>query len=223
MAGNDQQMAMTSMNNLANMLSDAMENMMQQMKKKGQPMSSGVCKKPGGKKPNMMQLGMQQKELNQKLQDMMKLGKMDPKQLSRMAAEQEMIRQQLKEAEEQMNEDGKPGMGNMDKVKEDMEKTEQDLMNNIITQETLLRQQKILSRMLDASKSVRERDMEEQRQSKSGSQQDRVSPAELNEDQKRELLRYELLKSLEAEFNPGMKILIERYFQEFGSKNGKTN
>jgi hypothetical protein len=216
MAGSDQQMAMTSMNNLANMLSDAMENMMQQMKKKGQPMSSSLCKKPGGKKPNMMQLGQQQKELNQKMQDMMKLGKMDPKQLGRMAAEQELIRQQMKEAEEQMKEDGKPGMGSMDKVKEDMEKTEQELLNNVITQETLLRQQKILSRMLDATKSVRERDMEEQRQSKSASEQQRVSPAELDEKQKQELLRYELLRSLDAEYNPGIKILIERYFQEFG-------
>lgn len=216
MAGSDQQMAMTSMNNLANMLSDAMENMMQQMKKKGKPMSSSLCKKPGGKKPNMMQLGQQQKELNQKMQDMMKLGKMDPKQLGRMAAEQELIRQQMKEAEEQMKEDGKPGMGNMDKVKEDMEKTEQELINNVITQETLLRQLKILSRMLDATKSVRERDMEEQRQSKTGSEQQRINPAELDEKQKQELLRYELLRSLEAEYNPAIKILIERYFQEFG-------
>lgn len=216
MAGNDQQMAMTSMNNLANMLSDAMENMMQQMKKKGQPMSQSLCKKPGGNKPNMMKLGMQQKELNQRMQDLMKLGKMDPKQLGRMAAEQELIRQQMKEAEELLKEEGKPGMGNLDKVKEDMEKTEQELINNTITQETLLRQQKILNRMLDATKSVRERDMEERRESKTGEEQQRVSPSELTEKQKQELLRYELLRSLETEYNPYIKIMIERYFQEFG-------
>ena len=179
-------------------------------------MSQSLCKKPGGKKPNMMKLGMQQKELNQRMQDMMKLGKMDPKQLGRMAAEQELIRQQMKEAEELLMEEGKPGMGNLDKVKEDMEKTEQELINNTITQETLLRQQKILNRMLDATKSVRERDMEERRESKTGEEQQRVSPSELTEQQRQELLRYELLRSLETEYNPSLKIMIERYFQEFG-------
>lgn len=218
MAGNDQQMAMTSMNNLANMLSDAMENMMQQMKKKGQPMSQGMCKKPGGKKPNMMKLGQQQKEVNQKLQNMMKLGKMDPKELGRMAAEQEMIRQQMKEAQEQLQEEGKPGLGDMKKVQEDMEQTEQEMINNMITQETLLRQQKILNRMLDATKSVRERDMDEERKSTTGREIDRQSPSELSEKEKQDRLRYELLKSLEAEYNPALKTLIEQYFQEFGKR-----
>lgn len=218
MAGNDQQMAMTSMNNLANMLSDALENMMQQMKKKGQPMSQGMCKKPGGKKPNMMKLGQQQKEVNQKLNNMMKLGKMDPKELGRMAAEQEMIRQQMKEAQEQLEEEGKPGLGDMKKVEKDMEQTEQEMINNMITQETLLRQQKILNRMLDATKSVRERDMDEERKSTTARELDRQSPAELTEKEKQDRLRYELLKSLEAEYNPALKTLIEQYFQEFGKR-----
>ena len=51
---------------------------------------------------------------------------------------------------------GKGGgtLGNMGNVADEMKKVEQDLRGGRITQETVERQQRILSRMLDAPRSV---------------------------------------------------------------------
>ena len=55
------------------------------------------------------------------------------------------------------DEQGKNGeKGKLDKILEDMEENETDIINNRITQETISRQEEILSRLLEAEKSKRE-------------------------------------------------------------------
>jgi hypothetical protein len=227
-ATGEQQAAMTGINNLANFLSNELENMMKQMQKSSSSSSSKkkLCKKkkPGpGEGKSMSNLSQQQRSVNQKLQEMMKLGKADPKELGRIAAQQELIRQMLQSAEQQLKDEGKPGLGKLDKIKSDMELTEQELINNNLTQETLMRQQKILNRMLDATKSVRERDMEERRESQTGKEIIIKKPAELNEKKTEEKLAQELLKSKGVNYQDKMRIVIDRYFDTFQMPNGNRN
>jgi len=227
-ATGEQQAAMTGINNLANFLSNELENMMKQMQKSSSSSSSKkkLCKKkkPGpGEGKSMSNLSQQQRSVNQKLQEMMKLGKADPKELGRIAAQQELIRQMLQSAEQQLKDEGKPGLGKLDKIKSDMELTEQELINNNLTQETLMRQQKILNRMLDATKSVRERDMEERRESQTGKEIIIKKPAELNEKKTEEKLVQELLKSKGVNYQDKMRIVIDRYFDTFQMPNGNRN
>jgi len=89
-------------------------------------------------------------------------------QLARLAAQQEALRREMQKASEQFNKDGKNGNGSMQKLAEKMEKTETELVNKMITEETLRRQQEILTRLLDAEKAERKQDMDQKRESKEG-------------------------------------------------------
>ena len=64
------------------------------------------------------------------------------------------------------DEQGKNGeKGKLDKILEDMEENEIDIINNRITQETIARQEEILTRLLEAEKSEREQGEDDQRKS----------------------------------------------------------
>ena len=210
-ANADQQAAMTGMNNLANMMSEAMQQMMNQMKN-NQP-GKGMCNKPGGKKPSMSQLSKKQKDLNAQMWEQMKGGKPDPKKMAQMAAEQELIRQQLDDAFKQLSEEGKPVLGDKGNLAGEMKKTEDDLVNQMLTQETLLRQQQILNKMLDAQKSVRERDFEEERKSKTAENINSTVPLDLPVSVKKEYLRREVLQTGNLSYQLPYRVLIEKYFE----------
>jgi hypothetical protein len=208
-----QQQAMTSMNNLANMLSEVMNQMQQQMKaaKPGSGMCPKPGKKPGGQQPNLSQ---QQRELNQQMQNMMNGSKMSPEALQEMAARQEAIRKQLQEAHQKMQQEGGKMLGDVGKMVEEMQKTEEELVRQQLTQETLMRQQEILSRLLQSERAVRERDLDEQRESNTARVEDRKSPEELTKQELQNRIRQELLKSSRLEYTPDFIRLIESYYQK---------
>src|SRR5690606_29679888 len=86
------------------------------------------------------------------------------KQLAEMAAKQAAIRKKLAEMQEELGK-GSGGGGNLEKMKEMMEKTEEDIVNKNITQETIERQQKILTRLLESEKAEQEREKDHKRES----------------------------------------------------------
>jgi hypothetical protein len=79
--------------------------------------------------------------------------------------EQEAVRKSL----EQLNKEAQAGgeqknmLGDLDKIAEEMKEVVQNLTQNNVNPETLRKQERILSRLLDASKSMRERDYEKKR------------------------------------------------------------
>jgi len=64
-----------------------------------------------------------------------------------------------------LKEQGLKDNGDLNSVIRDLEKSEKDILNKQITQETLNRQQKIVTRMLESEKAEQERDKEEERKS----------------------------------------------------------
>ncbi|MEZ4686578.1 MAG: hypothetical protein R3B47_11075 [Bacteroidia bacterium] len=210
-----QQTAMTSINNLANMLSQVMEQLQQQMKDGGMP-GGGMCDKPGGNSQKEMEgLGEKQKGLNEMLKEMMGSGGMKPSELAKAAAMQQAIRQKL----EEMNKEGGPPMGNMGEVMKDMEETERDLLNNKLSLETMERNQKILTRMLQSTRALKERGFEEKRESRSAEAEARTSPEELSKEELKNRLRQELLKSNKLEYSADFIKLIEQYYQKLEESN----
>ncbi len=215
-----QQIAMTSINNLANMLSDVMKQLQQSMQnnKQGQAM----CPKPGSaSKPNMQGVSQQQTELNKKMQEMMKGEKPGQKpgdipgdQLQQMAGEQKSIRDQLEKVQEQVKKEGGKPLGDLDKIMQDMIQSETELQNKRFTEETFNRQQEILSRLLQADKSIREREMDDARESKTAQRLDQKSPSELTPEEYKTRIRQELLKSNQLEYSSDFIILIEQYFKK---------
>ncbi|MEJ7556984.1 MAG: DUF4175 family protein [Pedobacter sp.] len=167
-ANRNQQYAMTSINNLSLMLSEALSQL-QNAKKNS---------KGGGKsKGSMKQLQQMQEQLNKNMQNarqqMEKNGNQGkvPKgqmsqEFSKMAQQQQMIREAMQKLNREQNKDGKNGMGNLNKMVEEMKSTENDLVNKRIEQQTLDRQKKILDKMLDAEKAEREEDEDVNREAK---------------------------------------------------------
>lgn len=208
----EQHFVMTSLNNLANMLTESLEQMQQQMKNSQQ--GGGSCSKPGGKKPSMRDVAKMQQQLNKELGEMMKNGTPDPKKLAEYGARQEMIRQQMKEAYEKIKqEQGEKGLGSADKIMEDMQKTEIELMNQQLSHEMLMRQQQILSRMLDFDKSVREREFDEKRESNSGKENYQHSTKELDVEKIKQRIRNEIFNTTKFQYTPEYKELIDQYFR----------
>jgi hypothetical protein len=218
-ASENQHAAMTSINNLANMLTDVMQQMQEQMK--NQKGGMGQCKKPGGNKPGMKDISKGQGQLNQMMQQMLQNGQgQDPKKLAEMGKMQEMLRQQLKDAHEQIGKNGKSGLGDMSQIMKDMQDTEDELENQILNERTMQRQEKILQRLLDSFKAVREKDeLEERRESKTGQDKDKVSPDKLQLEEYKNKIRQELLKSNQLEYSSDFINLIEKYFKLLEQSN----
>ncbi len=212
-----QQTSMTSINNLANMLSDVMQQIQQQMMN---AMPGQMCEKPGeNPAPGMKQLTEQQRQLNQQMQQMMQMGKMDGKQLAEMAARQRAIREALEQARQRMDQNGQKALGDLGKVAEDMKESENDMEEKKLTEETLFRQQQILSRLLQADRSIREREFDNKRESRTARELDQKAPDQLTLEEYKNKIRQELLKSNKLEYNNDFIILIEQYFKKLEQTN----
>ncbi len=214
-AASKQQFAMTSMNNLALMLSDVLKQMQQQMadaQGKGKPNKGKSKPKPG--------LGEMQEQLNQQIEQLSKSGK-EGKQLSeelaKLAAQQERIRKALQELSKAGGK--KPGQNGTDgqaqELMKQMEKTEQDIVNKNIKPETIKRQREILTRLLETEKAMKERELDEKRESKTAQNyQNQIPPSfekYLNTKQK----QTELLKTVDPALTPFYKTQTNEYLKKF--------
>ena len=220
-----QQFVMTSVNNLTLLLSDALQQM-QQQQAQSKPNSS--CNKPGKKRPgSVSELRKMQEELNKNMQKMKEglkqqggnqKGKMQrdqamSEQLAKMAAQQEFIRNELNKLNQQDNKDGKNSLGNLQDVQNIMEETERDIVNKMISDQTLRRQDEILSRLLESEKAERERDKDEQRKSDEAKNTFQRNPAEFEEYKRSKLKEMELLRTVPPSFNQYFKQKVTDYFQ----------
>lgn len=214
-----QQFAMTSINNLALLLDDTMQQMQMAMAE-AMGNSSGEKKQSKGL-PDMQELQNQLGEKINELKGSGKSGRELSEELARLAAEQEMIRRQmeiLKEAE-----DGKPGGGlgsdDLQRAIELMEQNEVDLVNKRLTQQLINRQKQIQTRMLEAEKAQREQEMEEERESNSPGIITREIPPEFEEYLKLKKKEIELLKTIPIELNPFYKKEVNDYFRRISTDN----
>ncbi|MDJ1482435.1 ATPase [Cytophagaceae bacterium YF14B1] len=213
LATGQQQLAMTSMNNLALMLNDALKQMQEQMKNakagKGKPKPN---KKP---QPGMSEL---QQQLNKQIQDLKqggKSGRQLSEELAKMAAQQEMIRKALQQMEKSRNEKGeKPG--GMEDLLKKMEETEKDLVNKNLSQDMLKRNQDIVTRLLEAEKSQRERDEDEQRKAEQAKDVKPSVPPAFEQYIKNKEKQIELLKTIPPALSPYYRKEVDEYFKKLG-------
>jgi hypothetical protein len=213
-AAGKQQFAMTSINNLALMLDDVLKQMQEQMAQAMQQKGGGPqCKNPG-KSKNPGNMGDLQKQLNQRIENLKK-GNMQGQQLSeelaKLAAQQEMIRNAVKEMQKAGGKEGGKALGDLMKK---MEETETDLVNKRITQETLLRQKDIMTRLLEADKAMRERELDEKRESNSGKELQRDLPPSFEKYLKAREKQIELLKTVSPNLSPYYKNEVNEYFKK---------
>lgn len=206
-AASEMQFTMTAINNLALMLDDHFDMMMQMMAN-AQP-SMGKSKNKG-KKPSLSQL---QQQLNQKIQDLKgsgKSGREMSEQLAEMAAEQERIRKALEEMQDKMGEEGKMPGGDLPGK---MEQTEMDLVNKQLTDQLIKRQQDILTRLLQAEKSMREQDLDDERKGETAKDYNKEIPKAFEEYLRLKEKEVELLKTVPPKLYPYYKKEVSEYFK----------
>lgn len=226
-----QQRVMTGFNDLALMLSEVMEQMQQQMS--GQMSGSQMCEKPGGS--GMPQMGEMQKKLNQQMQEMMqKMGEGEQpgagkggkggkgksgmsKEFAEMAAKQAAIRKALKQMAKEKNEAGN-GDKALNKLIDEMDKTETDLVNRRLNNEMIKRQQDILTRLLESANAERQQQMEKKREAQAARQQERKMPPSLEEYIKKREAEIEMYKTVSPALKPYYKDLVEEYYKSLKGK-----
>ena len=213
-AGSEMQLSMTSMNNLALMLNDHFDMMMDMMAKA----KPGMGKEKGKKKGNQPNLGEMQQKLNQKIQDLKNSGK-GGRQLSEevaeMAAEQERIRRALQEMQEKLKREGGKIPGN--DLPGKMEQTEMDLVNKQITDQTINRQKEILTRLLETEKSMREQNQDQERKGETAKDYTKEMPRAFEEYLRLKEKEVELLKTVPPKLYPYYKKEVNEYFKRTGT------
>jgi len=228
MASDRQHLVMTSINNLALMLSETLDQMMQSMmqQKSGKGVCKSNCKKPGGGNPSgkIKSIRQLQDQLNKQIEQMKngqsKGGKLSQgnkqmsEQLARMAAQQEAIRNQLQEYADQLQKEGTGNARELNQMMKDMERTETDLVNKVISQETMMRQKEILTRLLNSEKAEMEREKEERRESREAQNYDLSNPAEIFKYNRSKFNETELLKTVPPRLNQFYKNKVTEYFYQ---------
>ena len=236
MAAASQQFVMTSINNLALLFDEALQQMQKQAQQKP---GEGSCDKPGGNgkpKPGMGSIKKMQEQLNKQMEAMKKAleegnkpGGKKPgdkpgenpgegigmpggeggmsQSLAKMAAQQAKIREELNKLK-----DGKVGQG-VDGLSKLMEQNETDIVNKRITQQTINRQKEILTRLLESEKAEREREWDDKRESKEGKNQAKGNPELFFEYNKEKEQEVDLIKTTPPNLNSFYKNKVTQYFQ----------
>ena len=232
-ATSKQQYVMTSYNNLALMLDEVLQQMQMQMA--SQMPGTGNCQKPGGmgkgQKPSAQQLRQMQEALSKKMQQMQKMldqqggkkpgkqgkgGRQLSKELAKMAAEQEAIRREIQRISNELNEQGQGAGNQLKRIAEEMEKTEEDLVNKRITNETLKRQREITTRLLEHEKAEKKRKFDNKREAREAENIERADPKEFFEYQKKKEQEVELLRTIPPDLMPYYRNKVNEYFSKFG-------
>lgn len=138
-------------------------------------------------------------------------------QAARLAVEQEALRKSLEQLNKEAQASGeqKKLLGDLEKIADEMREVVRNLQQSNVNPETVQKQERILSRLLDASRSMRERDFEKRRRSETGTQIARKSPGELDPStlEGHDRLREDLLKALEQGYSKDYQELIRKYFE----------
>ncbi len=222
-AGEHQQRGMKNINDLALMLSEVMNQMQQQMS--GMMSGDQMCTNPnpngkGGKKPSD-KMSQGQQELNEqmkKMKDGLQKGKGgSSKEFAQMAAKQAAMRKALREKQQELQKKGQ-GSKELQDIMDQMDKVEIDLVNKRLNNETLKRQEEIMTRLLEHEKAERERGLDEQRKAETATQKERKMPPSLEEYIKKREAEIEQYKTVSPALKPYYKQLVEDYFKTLKAK-----
>ncbi|WP_426058318.1 DUF4175 family protein [Hymenobacter sp. B1770] len=207
-------------------------------KKKGKGKGQGQGNKPG---PGNM--GKMQQQLNEQIQKLSQSGKSGremSQELAKLAGQQQMLRQAMQQLDK-MQQGGKPGGkegqskeggsngkdgkdgkdgkgeeggGGTGDIKKLMEQTETDLVNKRLSEETIMRQQQILTRLLEVEKSARERDQDTKREAQAAQVKPPIFPPAFDKYRANKERQTELLRSTPPSLTPYYQREVGEYFQK---------
>jgi hypothetical protein len=165
------------------------------------------------------QINQQTRDVTQRLTEQMRLSAGDQARMRELAVQQRALREQVEQI--QRDEQLKHQLlGRLDQTQKEMKEVEEVLERGDANGELVDKQQRILSRLLDAQRSVNRRDYDPQRESRPGEEIARVSAPELPADLLRETdrLRLGLLKAESDRYPAQYRAYIEAYLRSLNQQ-----
>jgi tetratricopeptide (TPR) repeat protein len=170
----------------------------------------------------MRSLGGLQQGINRATEDlysaMSKQGRLshsEEETLGRLAAQQEMVRKGMEEVSRALGQ-RRDILGRLDEIIDDMKNVEEQMSTKQLDQDVVQRQNHILSRLLDAQKSVQQQDYTGKRYSRPGKDfPDRRSPPELPRELlgRSEKIRLDMLRGKADRYPESYRELVEQYMR----------
>ena len=144
--------------------------------------------------------------------------------MRRIAGEQAAIQEALEKMSSKMG-SRQDIMGRLGELGSKMDEVVQDLLTQNVDRKTIERQREILSRMLDAQKSVREREYSKKRKAETAKKYMVIDPGSLKHlsDLEKKKLQDALKKSLNEGYQSDYQNLIELYFKQLIQQQNEKN
>jgi Domain of unknown function (DUF4175) len=211
-AGITQEEAMMHINEAASLMKGSMEAMMQ-----GGGGSGGMM----SLMQQLQQMSGQQMKLNNLTQMLkqMQQGQLSPQQqaeMQRLSQQQELIRKSLAQLNEEAKISGesKKIPADLESIMNEMYEVLTDMKTEKLDDDLIQKQEHILSKLLDAQRSINERDFEKERKSRSGENVVLKSPSDvnLNSEEGQEKLKDELNKAVQEGYAKDFEELIIKYY-----------
>lgn len=209
-ASRSQGQAMTAMNNAVQQMQNLMNMMNQMSGSGGMGMQQFI--------QQLQQMAQQQQGINQQTMGMgmggSQLTMAQQAAMQRLAAQQQNLAKSLEQMYREM--EGKSQiLGDLGKVADDMEDVAKDLQQKNVNPRTIERQERILSRLLDAQRSVRRRDYSRKREAETGKQYYAINPGALPGDlgERKNTLQEDILRAEKEGYARDYLELIRQYFE----------
>ncbi|MBM4173291.1 MAG: hypothetical protein FJ212_02920 [Ignavibacteria bacterium] len=229
MAAKSQGQAMDALNKASIKMQDALNKL--------QGEGDGSCDNPGGQgeaksgsggfMQQLQKMAGMQEQINQGMPQPGADGSLTPQQqqqLARLAGQQGKAQQAMQElAKQQQDPTGKKqALGDLQQIADEMKEIVSAMQSGSITPETRRRQEKILSRLLDATLSINERDFEMKRESRSGIDiiGKNPPPLDLATPEGRQRAMQDVLRSLGKGYTKDYEIMIRQYFERLQKTQG---
>lgn len=219
-----------AMNSQGNAIQSLNKTAMQIQSMLASMQGQGACDNPGGMGQNgkggafnfmqrLQQIASAQQSINQMAQQLANnQGNLSPEQqaqLARIVAEQGRAQKALEDLsneQKKLPQQDKRILGSLEKILQEMQEVISEMKSGQITPETLKRQERILSRLLDATKSIYERDFEERRESTPGKELSKTSPPEISPQILNKKTFEQIINELKQTYTKDYEELIRKYF-----------
>ncbi len=216
LASAKQQFSMTSINNLALLLSDTFKRMQQMMMAMSMPGSG-----KGGKTGQMPSpgIGEKQSEINKKLEGLGKGGSGGRKlseELAEIAQEQARLRREVANLQDKLNgtKEGAEIGKQLSELEKEMNKSEEDIVNKRINPTLINRQKQIETRLLEAEKAIKKQELDNKRESQTGRNFDVKSPERIEKLMKQKSSVDEFLRTTPPTYTPFYKSKTNFYLNK---------
>ncbi len=207
-ATGNQENAMASLNQGADLMQGAMEALAQ---------GGGEGMGMAGFMQRLKQLSGMQQGINQGTQQAGGMTQEQAAGLARLAGEQGMVRKSLQELQREAASAGElhKMLGDLTGIANEMREVQTDLAQGNVNPETVRKQDRILSRLLDAQRSTQERDFEKTRRAQTGKDISKKSPGaiDLSTQGAKDKLRRDLLRAMQQGYSRDYEEMIRKYFE----------